>query len=659
MKERSAGQLTFGILCFVFFTVISAAVCARSDAPYARKGVLDLRSWDFKNNGFTELNGEWEFYWKTFLPPDAPPHQRPSPSALITVPGAWNSIVIDDENLPGIGYATYRLTILLPEESAESLQLGLIIRKIRSSFRLFVNGRRVVGSGVTTVGRDSAEPGHFPQVTVLPLTGERMELILHAANFYHYSGGIWNSIVIGGENEIRQTQIAHVSIEMVILGCIFVTALYHFFLWLFRPEDKLLLIFSMYCLIITLKIFTSSNTHGFDILPDAALIPAYNIGYITFFMSVPAFYYYIHLMFPTVFHRTVARIILAIGILLSICMFILPAEISTRLSAVFEIITALTGLYLLYVLIRAVHLKLENARTVAFGCAALGAAVLNDFLHGARVISTGYLLFWGIFVFILVQAWIMSRRTIKLLNTVEQQTVERGELIRELTEAHRNFTISRLGTILGLAKLAEYRDSDTGFHLERIREYSCILTRCLTDHPKYRDYINEEYINDIYHSSILHDIGKVWVKDSVLLKKGPLTEDEFAHIQQHAVKGGDIIRDIENHIGTPTYLTLGREIAYGHHEKWDGSGYPRGLRACDISLSARIVSVADVYDALTSKRPYKPPFSHAKAVSIIREGRGFHFDPDLVDVFLIINKDFEKICLKFSDGGCTAAAASE
>ena len=103
---------------------------------------------------------------------------------------------------------------------------------------------------------------------------------------------------------------------------------------------------------------------------------------------------------------------------------------------------------------------------------------------------------------------IMSRRTIKLLNTVERQTVERGEFIEELTEAHRNFTVSRLVTILGLAKLAEYRDSDTGFHLERIREYSCILTRCLTDHPKYKDYIN-----DINHPSILHDIGKVWVKD--------------------------------------------------------------------------------------------------------------------------------------------------
>ena len=156
-------------------------------------------------------------------------------------------------------------------------------------------------------------------------------------------------------------------------------------------------------------------------------------------------------------------------------------------------------------------------------------------------------------------------------------------------------------------------------------------------------------MEDLHHSSILHDIGKVWVKDSILLKPGRLTEEEFAHIRRHAAKGGDIIRTIERRIGTPSYLRLGREIAYSHHEKWDGSGYPEGLKGENIPLSARITAVADVYDALTSKRPYKPAFDHDKAVSIIREGRGSHFEPDLVDIFLKLNLQFDKVRRNLTD----------
>ena len=119
-------------------------------------------------------------------------------------------------------------------------------------------------------------------------------------------------------------------------------------------------------------------------------------------------------------------------------------------------------------------------------------------------------------------------------------------------------------------------------------------------------------------------------------------------MKQHTTKGGDIIRDIERQVGTPAYLELGRKIAYSHHEKWDGSGYPEGLGGKDIPLSARIVAVADVYDALTSKRPYKKAFSHEKAVSIISEGRGSHFDPELTDTFLEINREFNEIRLRLN-----------
>ena len=202
---------------------------------------------------------------------------------------------------------------------------------------------------------------------------------------------------------------------------------------------------------------------------------------------------------------------------------------------------------------------------------------------------------------------------------------------------------AKLITILALAKLAEYRDDDTGLHLERIREYTKIITEEMAKKPNYNKYITSEYIEDIYYSSILHDIGKVGIPDGILLKPGKLTPEEFEVIKKHSVLGGDVLSDIEAQIGAQTFLTLGKEIAYYHHEKWNGTGYPNGLKGEEIPLSARIVSIADVYDALTSQRIYKNAFSHQKSKEIIIFDRERSFDPDVVDCFLSRESDFIKI----------------
>ena len=202
---------------------------------------------------------------------------------------------------------------------------------------------------------------------------------------------------------------------------------------------------------------------------------------------------------------------------------------------------------------------------------------------------------------------------------------------------------AKLITILALAKLAEYRDDDTGLHLERIREYTKIITEEMAKKPDYNEYITSEYITDIYYSSILHDIGKVGIPDGILLKPGKLTYEEFEVIKNHSILGGDVLADIEAQIGEQTFLTLGKEIAYHHHEKWNGTGYPKGLKGEEIPLSARIVSIADVYDALTSQRIYKNAFSHQKAREVIILERERSFDPDVVDCFLSREYDFIKV----------------
>jgi len=219
----------------------------------------------------------------------------------------------------------------------------------------------------------------------------------------------------------------------------------------------------------------------------------------------------------------------------------------------------------------------------------------------------------------------------------------------ELLESYRKLHNARMATILGLAKLAEYRDEGTGTHLERIREYAKIIAEEMAKNPKYAGHITPEFIDDIYQSSILHDIGKVGIPDAVLLKPGRLSDEEFDVIKRHTNLGGDAIKAIEMQIEGQSFLALGKEIAYNHHEKWDGSGYPRGLNGEDIPLSARIIALADVYDALTTKRFYKEAYTHEKSRQIIIDLKGTHFDPEVLDGFLALADEFDRIRLENLD----------
>ena len=207
-------------------------------------------------------------------------------------------------------------------------------------------------------------------------------------------------------------------------------------------------------------------------------------------------------------------------------------------------------------------------------------------------------------------------------------------------------------TIFSLATLAEYRDNETGGHILRTRRYVRFLARQLYDNSHYMNQLNEEIIDLLEKSAPLHDIGKVGVPDALLLKSGKLDEEEFEEMKKHTVYGYEAIHKAEQYIDADeslSFLRYAREIAYSHHEKWDGSGYPNGMAGESIPLSGRLMAVADVYDALISKRVYKPPFPHKKAASIMAFGKGTHFDPRILDLFLEHQQSFIDIALDHLD----------
>jgi putative two-component system response regulator len=224
------------------------------------------------------------------------------------------------------------------------------------------------------------------------------------------------------------------------------------------------------------------------------------------------------------------------------------------------------------------------------------------------------------------------------------------ELESRIRAAERLLALeSRDLTIFALAKLAEVRDPETGWHLERMREYCRVLAEELARCPKYEAVVDGNYVQMLYLTSPLHDIGKVGIEDRILLKKGRLTPDEFDAMKMHTVLGGQALDSVARHYPDAYYLRTACDIALTHHEKYDGSGYPNGLAGDEIPLSGRIVALADVYDALTSKRVYKPAYSHETAKATILDGRGSHFDPDVVDAFLSREGDFREIHHSFAD----------
>lgn len=229
----------------------------------------------------------------------------------------------------------------------------------------------------------------------------------------------------------------------------------------------------------------------------------------------------------------------------------------------------------------------------------------------------------------------------KLLSDAEKELKKYNSELQEIVdEKVQEISESQIATIYALVKLAESRDDDTGLHIERTSVLCELTANLLSLLPEYMDPINQDFIDNISKASPLHDIGKVGIPDNILLKPGKLTNEEFEIMKTHTTIGYETLLEVHNSYKNNYFIKLGMEVARYHHEKWDGTGYPQGLIGKSIPVSARIMALVDVYDALRSKRVYKEPFSHKRTCEIIKEGSGKHFDPVIVEVFLANHEIF-------------------
>ncbi len=241
----------------------------------------------------------------------------------------------------------------------------------------------------------------------------------------------------------------------------------------------------------------------------------------------------------------------------------------------------------------------------------------------------------------------LARQLAAMNGVLEQKVSERTAQLQRKSEEVAQI---RDVTIMAMASLAETRDNETGNHLKRTQTYMRALALRLRARPRFAAFLTDENIESLYKLAPLHDIGKVGIPDAILLKPGKLTAEEFEIMKTHPLLGGNAIAAAESGLPAPNrFLHIAREIATGHHEKWDGNGYPLGLKGDEIPISARLMAVADVYDALICKRIYKKPYTHEEAVAFMVQGRGAHFDPEVIDALVEIQEEFREIAARFSD----------
>lgn len=268
-------------------------------------------------------------------------------------------------------------------------------------------------------------------------------------------------------------------------------------------------------------------------------------------------------------------------------------------------------------------------------------SALNDALDKVKAFSSG-----GVdyitkpFQFEEVKARIETHLKLSRLKLeLEEKNNNLEELVDKQVQEISNLQMT---IIFAMAKLAQSRDDDTGKHLERVQLFCSLIAEKLEKNETCKREINRAFINNIINASPLHDIGKVGIPDNILLKPGKLTLEEFEVMKTHTIIGAETLEEVKSLYPHNKFITMGIDIARHHHEKWDGSGYPHGLAGEQIPLAARIMAVVDVYDALKSKRVYKPALSHQECCEIIQKGSGIHFDPNVVNAFLEINNEMEK-----------------
>ena len=322
---------------------------SREAPPKAQKGVLDLRDWDFAEDGPVNLDGQWAFYWKRLLTEqDFREEAPPAGTGWIQVPSAWNGFYTGEERLSADGYATFRLRVYLDGRDSD---LALKLPEIAAAYRLWINGVELASNGIVGRTARQMEPQYLPLVCDFPVGSDWISIVVQVSNFHERQGGIRHKILLGEEGQIRKTRERKIALEFLLFGSLLVMALYNLVLFGLRPEERSPLYFSVFCLLISLRVLVSGEKYLVELLPDIGWQLPRALFMLTFVMAVPVFATFIRSLFAEEFSNRVVRCTQFAGLLFAGIVLSTPARIYTQTLPIYQVITGLLGLYTISVLV--------------------------------------------------------------------------------------------------------------------------------------------------------------------------------------------------------------------------------------------------------------------------------------------------------------------
>lgn len=577
----------------MIFLVLILALIGHS-APTAQGGILDLQDWNWRVQGNIDLNGEWEFYWNTLQTEFV----NTTASSMISLPAAWNRVQQSPgQNYPLFGCATYRLKIILPPERPH---LGLIIPSIANASAVFAD-RWDLGQVGIPACESSHMISHWRDIYhPLPLSkSDTLELIVHASNFQTGVGGAWKPLTLGSFQEIENSFLLMRALRIFIAGVLFLMALYHVVLYSYRTSEKANIFFSAISLVGAYRLLSPGDHLISEVIPWIPWEFLIRVDFAIVGLGLILIYKFTDVLYEKFTKNPISHWVLGAALLHSFACLWMPLHWLIPSLVPMQWIFLLGYALLLRGLIKAIRAKCGWPCAIhLIAMLIFLATIINDFLYAKQWINTGYLASYGLIPVIIFQWFLMARSYSLTYNHAERRL---HKFLRMMAQA------------------IESKNRYTGDHVTRVAAISKLIAQ--------RMMLTSDQLQQIELGAIVHDLGKIHLSDDILNKPSALNPEETALVQQHPRKGHHILSKIEG-------LDIPRNVILYHHENWDGSGYPSGLKKHEIPLEARIVAVADFWDAITSDRSYRRALDMKSALLTIKQEAGRRLDPRIVEVFI-------------------------
>ncbi len=394
------------LTCFFSLTIICSTSFCQGKIQ-AKKGILDLRSWNWLKNGIIDLNGEWEFYWKTLYTPSSPDSENVKPLSYSKVPGFWNSYVPGIGFFdPAFGYATYRLKVICPPSNDK---LDIKFLTVASAYKLFVNGKQISQVGKVGTSEATTTPAYSPMIVPVTPENNELDIVIQVANFNYSTGGLWDFIKLGTHEQIHAYWLKKVGLDFFIAGSFFMMGIFYFVIYFFFRKRFASLYFSIFCILLAIRPLITEEL-AINYITNWSWQFIKHLEFVSFYLAVPVLCLFSYELFPKEFSKKILRYILLIC-----APFILMAAFTSPLIfrytlRPFQVFMLLTAVYGLYVYIKAVQKKRPGSGYFLTGFIVLFITIINDLLYTSLLIETAHLIYAGLFIFIISQAVALSRQ---------------------------------------------------------------------------------------------------------------------------------------------------------------------------------------------------------------------------------------------------------